>query len=167
MRQIQVFGSFGLIVLWISLTLSGWTCKSSDVASLEERDALIKADTDFDKATAEKGIEGWVACFAENGSMLTGTDPPITGHEAIRKAMEGAFKNPDFSLRWQPTRAEVLIPGVLGYTAGRYERRAKNQDGKKTLGRGMYVSVWKKQPDKSWKIVLDTGNPDGPPDVVE
>ena len=28
---------------------------------------------------------------------------------------------------------------------------------------GTYSTTWMKQPDGSWKIVLDTGNPDGPP----
>jgi ketosteroid isomerase-like protein len=63
-------------------------------------------------------------------------------------------------LRWQPTRAEILIPGDLGFTTGRYERRAKNKEGKVEVEHGTYVSVWRKQADGSWKIILDTGNAD-------
>ena len=33
-------------------------------------------DRDFDKATAGKGIEGWVMYFAPNGSMLSDTSMP-------------------------------------------------------------------------------------------
>lgn len=99
--------------------------------------------------------------------MLTGDAPPVVGHEAIRKAMEGVFTGPDSTLRWQPTRAEILIPGAVGYTTGRYQRRRKSPEGQPLLQEGAYVSVWRKQADGEWKIVLDTGQPDAPPRPVE
>jgi ketosteroid isomerase-like protein len=125
----------------------------------EEATLLMQLDRDFDKATKEKGVDGWIEYFAPNGSMLGDTSAPVTGPAAIRKEMEPAFKDPNFSLRWHPTKAEMMMPGVLGYTVGRWERIRKTKDGeiRKT---GTYTSVWKKQPDGSWKIVLDTGSPD-------
>ena len=129
----------------------------------DEASLLMQLDRDFDKATAEKGVDGWVAYFAPNGSMLGDTSKPITGADEIRKAMEPAFKDSSLSLRWHPIKAEMMMPGVLGYTVGRWERLRKNKEGKLMKSTGTYTSVWKKQPDGSWKIVLDTGNPDGPP----
>jgi len=124
---------------------------------------LMQLDRDFDEATAERRIEGWVYYFAPNGSMLSDTSQPITGLQEIRTAMEPAFKDSSFSLRWKPTKAEMMMPDKLGYTIGRYERLRKNSEGKLMKSTGMYASVWKKQPDGSWKIILDTGHPDGPP----
>jgi ketosteroid isomerase-like protein len=57
-------------------------------------------------------------------------------------------------------KAEMLIPSVLGYTVGRWERIRKTKEGTVTKKTGTYTSIWKKQPDGSWKIVLDTGSPD-------
>jgi ketosteroid isomerase-like protein len=128
---------------------------------LDEECLLMQLDREFDKATTEKGIDGWVAYFAPNGSMLSDTSRPVMGLEEIRKEMEPVFKDPTFSLRWQPIKAEMMIPGVLGYTIGHYEQLHKNKEGKYIKSTGTYTSVWKKQPDGSWKIVLDTGNPDG------
>ena len=91
---------------------------------------------------------------------LDDTSKPITGLTEIRQAMEPAFKDSSFSLRWHPTKAEIMIPGVIGYTVGRYESLRKNKEGKLIKSTGSYSSVWKKQPDGSWKIVLDTGSPD-------
>jgi ketosteroid isomerase-like protein len=127
----------------------------------EEAAQLMQLDRDFDKATAAKGVDGWIAYFAPNGSMLSDTSQPTTGLAAIRRDMEPALSDKHFSLRWHPVKAEMMMPGVLGYTVGRWERIRKNPDGsilKKTTG--TYTSVWKKQPDGSWKIVLDTGGPD-------
>lgn len=132
-----------------------------------EGELLLKLDREFDQATAEKGIEGWVAYFAENGSMLGATEPPVTGPNAIRQYMGPALAEAGFSLRWQPTKAEMMIPSIVGYTVGRFERKRKNEQGKTLLVRGSYVTVWRKQADGSWKIILDTGHPDGPPTVVE
>ena len=77
---------------------------------------LMQLDRDFDKATAEKGVEGWVMYFASNGSMLGDTSQPTTGIAAIRAEMEPVFKDSSFSLRWHPTKAEMMIPGIIGYS---------------------------------------------------
>jgi ketosteroid isomerase-like protein len=124
---------------------------------------LMQLDRDFDKATAERGIEGWIAFFAPNGSMLSDTEKPTTGYAEIRRAMGPALNDTAFSLRWQPTKAEMMIPGVIGYTVGTWIRIRRTNDGKHMKSTGTYSTTWKKQPDGSWKIVLDTGNPDGPP----
>jgi ketosteroid isomerase-like protein len=129
----------------------------------DEAALLMQLDRDFDTATAEKGVDGWVAYFAPNGSMLGDTSKPNTGPEEIRQAMEPAFQDSSFSLRWHPVKAEMMMPGVLGYTVGRWERIRGNKEGRLMRSTGTYTTVWKKQPDGSWKIVLDTGNPDGPP----
>jgi ketosteroid isomerase-like protein len=129
----------------------------------DEASALMQLDREFDKATAEKGIDGWIAYFAPNGSMISDTSKPTTGMAEIRAEMEPVFNDPGFSLRWQPVKAEIMIPGVLGYTTGRYQQLRKRKTGKLMKSAGIYASIWMKQPDGSWKIVLDTGNPDGPP----
>jgi ketosteroid isomerase-like protein len=153
-----------LVVLSVVFLFSGvFICLAVNPGDPE---TLMQLDRDFDKATHEKGVEGWVVYFAPNGAMVRGDSVTITGHKAIREAMEGAFKDPNYSLRWQPTKGDILIPGVLGYTVGRYENKRKNKEGKMVVAKGTYTSVWKKQADGSWKIVLDTGNQDGPPAVV-
>jgi ketosteroid isomerase-like protein len=77
--------------------------------------------------------------------------------------MESVFKDSTFSLRWHPTKVEIMIPGVIGYTVGRWERIRKDKEGKWMKSTGTYSTTWKKQPDGSWKIVLDSGVSDGPP----
>ena len=57
---------------------------------------------------------------------------------------------------------EILIPGALGYTLGRYQRRRNGDDGRPQIQHGTYFTLWRKQADGSWKIAADTGQPDGP-----
>lgn len=129
---------------------------------MDEASILIQLDREFDKATAEKGIDGWLAYFAPNGSMVGDTSKPIIGPAEVRKAMEPLFSDSTFSLRWKPTKSEMLLPGILGYTVGQFIR-LKNVTGKMMRWTGSYSTLWMKQPDGSWKVVFDTGNTDGPP----
>ena len=87
----------------------------------------------------------------------------IVGHAAIREYMGRAFANPDFSLQWEPKAGDISKAGDLGYTTGTYVSRGKDAQGNPVARTGRYVSIWKKQADKTWKVVLDTGNPDPPP----
>ncbi len=128
--------------------------------------ALMREDSLFDAATAAHGIEGWVASFAPNGSMLSDTTAPTTGTAAIRDAMAGFFADSSASLRWKPTSGGMLLAGKVGYTIGTYERRRRNSAGVLMRATGRYTTVWMKQPDHSWKIILDTGAADGPPEEV-
>jgi ketosteroid isomerase-like protein len=56
-------------------------------ADLVTTEMLIEADRDFATATAERGIEGWVANFASNGAMIIAGRGVVQGHAAIRDIM--------------------------------------------------------------------------------
>ena len=83
----------------------------------DAREVLMKADADFDAAVAEKGIDAWVASFAEDGLMFRAGEP-VHGRAAIRELMAPAFATPGFSLRWKPVAADIAASGDLGYTYG-------------------------------------------------
>jgi ketosteroid isomerase-like protein len=53
---------------------------------------------------------------------------------------------------------DVASSGDLAYSYGVYEFRSKGKDGKPTVENGKYTTVWKKQSDGRWKVVLDMGN---------
>lgn len=120
--------------------------------------SLMKAEADFNKAAAERGAEGFVSFFAADASILPAKGPAVTGIERIREFYTRVFASPGFSLQWKPQKAEVSRSGDLGYTWGTYERRRQGADGKPVLETGKYMTVWKKQPDGSWKAVADMGN---------
>ena len=56
-------------------------------------------------------------------------------------------------------RAEVSLSGDLGYTVGRFESVSVDSMGVETRGQGLYVSIWRRQEDGSWKVEMDLGNP--------
>jgi ketosteroid isomerase-like protein len=48
--------------------------------------------------------------------------------------------------------------GDIGYTLGHWETVLRTPVGDSTLGRGHYVTLWRRQPDGTWKVALDIGN---------
>lgn len=77
---------------------------------------------------------------------------PIIGKDNLATAL-GTIDPSTFSLTWEPVKAEV--DGNMGYTFGNYALKI----GADSMLYGNYVSIWKKQPDKTWKYILDAGNP--------
>ena len=151
----------GIPILAVTILAAGlipWRSKSVSMAAMDEREALMQADRDFDRATAETGVEGWVSYFAEDGQMFPAGAEMVSGRQAIREAMAPAFGDPEFSLRWKPLGADVSRAGDLGYTYGTYVARGPSPQGGAVERHGKYVSIWKKQADGSWKIVVDIGN---------
>jgi ketosteroid isomerase-like protein len=69
----------------------------------------------------------------------------------------------DRGSRWQLLRAAISSGEDLGYTIGSYEITQSDEQGKRVASTGKYVTIWRKQPDGSWKVVFDSGVPDSPP----
>jgi ketosteroid isomerase-like protein len=120
-------------------------------------DTLRQLEADFMKAAAEKGSQGYMSYYAEDSAELPNGEDAILGKENIAKTM-GFLDDKNNRLTWSPVHAEMAASGDLGYTYGTYEFRSIGKDGKPTVEYGKYVSIWKKQKDGSWKVVMDMGN---------
>ena len=122
------------------------------------RAAIRDADIAFAAATLARGVDGWVGYFADSGMQVV-PGRNVVGKAAIRQLMAPSLGDTSRTLTWHPTSAEVSASGDLGYTVGRWERAHRIKDSTVTT-RGSYVTIWRKQPDGSWKVALDVGNPD-------
>jgi ketosteroid isomerase-like protein len=78
----------------------------------------------------------------------------LIGPQEIGDNMLAAFAS-GFTLSWEPARAEISRGGKLGYTWGRYQAVVSGK-----TREGTYMTVWEKQPDGTWKVLFDTGDPD-------
>ena len=112
--------------------------------------SLIGAERSFSRTSEEKGIrEAFLTFLAENAIVFR--PKPVEGRPVYEK-MDPA--NPTV-LTWAPEIAELSASGELGYTSGPYEVRPGR--GIDPAGFGHYVSIWKKQADGTWKVLLDIG----------
>ncbi len=120
----------------------------------------MNADVAFAQATKARGVDGWVEYFADSGVQVT-PGRNYVGKAAVRDLMAPRLADTTRLLSWRPTSAEVSASGDLGYTIGRWELGPRA--GGEPLARGSYVTIWRKQADGSWRVVLDVGNNDPPP----
>ena len=126
----------------------------------DSTETLKQLEAEFMKAAAEKGSQGYMSYYADDAVELPNGAPILQGKEAIAKTM-GFLDNKDNHLTWTPVGADISASGDLGYTYGNYEFRATGKDGKPIVDHGKYTSIWKKQKDGKWKVVLDIGNATG------
>lgn len=126
------------------------------------RAALLETDAAFSKRSVARGIpDAFLTYMDEDAVILPPGLAPLRGRAAIAAHYEKT--PPGTQLEWKPLHAEASAGEDLGYTYGTYELRASDSQGKPYSRTGKYVSIWKKQPDASWKWVLDMGNVDPPP----
>jgi ketosteroid isomerase-like protein len=118
-------------------------------------DSLVAAEKAFAKDAAEKGThDSFLDFLADDGVMFT--PDPVNGKEFLR----GKPGSPGL-LSWFPVYSEVSLAGDLGYNTGPFEFR--QAAGEKPGGIGLFSTVWKRQPDGSWKALVDLGTPGSPP----
>lgn len=153
-----------LKTLFLILFLLSWILSSSCSTKIDlekEKENLIKTDIEFSRTSVEKGAaEAFYLYLADDAVQLPAGFPPIVGREKIRESMSGSSKA---VLKWEPAKADVAKSGDLGYTWGNYEISWQGEEGKTEKLYGKYLNLWKKQPDGTWKAIVDIGNQSPPP----
>jgi ketosteroid isomerase-like protein len=117
---------------------------------------LMAEDRKFARQAAARGVDGFADYLAEKDLLkFEGPGQPIsTTREEARAALKKGWGDRPFLLRWEPLKADAAASGELGYTFGEWTIQGAN--GK--VSKGHYVSIWKKQTDGTWKVVVDLGN---------
>ncbi len=104
--------------------------------------------------------------FAEDGSFHVAGYPKASGREAIQKLAQVLYET-QTSVSWTTTEVVVSEAADVAYSVGTWEVINKDAKGKSTKTIGKFLTVWKKQPDGSWKAQVDSNGPDGPPTPVK
>jgi ketosteroid isomerase-like protein len=133
------------------------------LGQVKSADAIRSADQGWLKVFAAKNLEKSVAFLDESGAVLAPNGPIANGREAVSKLFTGFFALPELKISWHVDRADVAHSDDLGYTSGAYEMTFNDPTGKSVSDKGKYVTVWRKQKDGSWKVLLDIFNSDLPP----
>jgi len=116
--------------------------------------AIVATERAFAKLSVEQGVRAsFITYFAEDG---IGFGPqPYKVKETLSKLPAPATRS-TFVLNWAPIFGGVASSGDLGWNTGPTLREDRSPD-KKPSQHGMFFSVWKKQSDGNWRVVLDLG----------
>ncbi len=70
-------------------------------------------------------------------------------------------------LVWEPVDGGLFADGDHGFTTGTYTVRHLTDDStERTVGQGSYLTLWRREADGAWKVVLDGGASGLPPDAA-
>ncbi len=148
-----------LLVLSLAPSLSAAASPSPDQAKLKTE--LAAMEDAFCAMAQADGIQAAFAHFAAPDVAFIDTDPrEFRGLAAVKKRMGGT--PPGVKLTWSAMHTDVSDDGTLGYNWGRYESRSPGPDGHERVGGGFFLTIWKRQPDGTWRYVMDNGSADKP-----
>ena len=113
---------------------------------------MIEAERAF---AARALVVGWKQAFLEYFA-----DSAIGFDGGAGPAKDQIRKNPDppadMQLLWEPRYGDVSASGDLGYLTGPVRNIRKSRDNGRPR-HSTYASIWKRQPDGSFKVVMDFG----------
>ncbi len=162
----SVLACFLLPTAWAQLGInvpseqpSNATSLLSDPAASPGLHFLYDLEARFAKATADGGGVGFASWFADSAVSLANGKPPVQGHDAI--AAQATWSPKDYQLTWTPDGGQMGPSGDMGYTWGHYSGHARDAAGAPIVTTGRYMTIWKRQTDGTWKVILDSSN-DGP-----
>jgi hypothetical protein len=120
---------------------------------------LIANEYAFSSVAGQVGSRDAFLEFITNDGILF-RPGPVNGKKILKES-----KPSSGILFWYPTDAFVARAGDLGYTTGPWEWR-KNKSDSSAIAFGNFCTVWQKQPNNSWKFLIDIGNSNPKPAVA-
>jgi ketosteroid isomerase-like protein len=112
------------------------------------------------KALAAKDLGGLVALYADDAALFYADSPMVAGKDAIRVTWKSILDRPDSAMSTDLLEVEISDRGDLGFTRGFYSITMKDANGKPVTDAGEYAVVYKKLPDRKWRIIADNGSSD-------
>ena len=149
---------FGLVLV------AGLTACADNAGDVSGDLAQVRsADAELTWAIAAKDADKVSEYYADDAILMPTAEPMIRGKAAIHDEWQHILAIPDFEN--QTTTQDAKVSGDLAYTYGIYRTTMMGADGKSVVEPGKFVTVWRRQPDGKWRIVVDTYNTDIMPPV--
>ena len=116
---------------------------------------IRKIEKQFENDLNKMGADYAFAKYAApNAVIKREKDSLITGPAAIKNYYSREFYK-TAKAYWSPDHIDVSLDGTMAYTYGKYRWLTTDKSGKTEEYKGIFHTVWKKQPDGTWKYVWD------------
>ena len=117
----------------------------------------LAAMADTERAFAKTAtVKGWRDAFLDffADDAIAFAPQATSAKERLRKQPSTPFS--ELELVWEPRTGDVAASGDLGWLTGP-STSLNHKDPAAKPGHGCYLSIWRKQPDGSWRVYIDVG----------
>lgn len=152
-----------LLLVFVSVGLAQKPKRKSAPRSLAQSALQTMVDTElaFARMSGEQGIRPSFMAFIDDDGILFRPRAVKGKQWMTENPVPPSDKRP--LLSWYPTVAEISRAGDMGYTTGPWEYKNDIHDAK-AVAWGNFLTVWRRQPDGSWKFAIDLGISNPQPD---
>jgi ketosteroid isomerase-like protein len=155
----QLFRYLSLLLL--ILALDG--CSQRDLDSKMEGEKLLRRDAEWaDLATTRKDVGKVISYWTEDAVLIFPGQPVLEGKAAIRAYVTASFNAPGFKIHWVSQRPVFYPDGKFADMRGTDELTMPGPNGDLMTIHLRGISVWRLDPDKQWRCVVDISN-EAPP----
>lgn len=141
--------------LIVTLTIIFLTACQQPLNKEKAKQEIYQTEKAFEQMCSEEGIQEAFYFFADDSAVIKRqNDTLIIGKQNIKDY----YSNPSYKnalVNWTPDFIDISNDGTLAYTYGKYLWKIWNDTADTTEYRGVFHTVWKRQPDNSWKYVWD------------
>lgn len=158
------------LIVIITLLVSCDHHKRSEKKTSGDADTLLKTDTsdvrneirnidkDFSAFSESNGIKDAIEKYmGVEGVLLKTNHLPVVSKDSV-VAFFSKKKFQNFKILRTPAYIDVSKSADLAYVYGTYDASGTTPKGNLISSKGSYVSIWKKNTEGSWELVLDSEN---------
>jgi len=120
------------------------------VCAQTDLEKLVGTERAFAKTALDKGTRSAFLEFMSSDAVVFNPD------RTVAKPFWTALTESPAALVWAPNFADISTNGILGYTTGNWEYRAKGRDDAPGAF-GNFITVWVRQPSGQYRWVVDIG----------
>ena len=158
MKRLALLCAAAVMALGVTACNQTSDTHDADVAALKAN------ETQWVQDYASKDIDKLMAHYADDAVLMVPGEPAASGKDAIRTSMKLMLTDPALSLKFEPSKVEVAKSADIAYTQGSYTLSLTDPQTKQLVNdHGSYVTTYRKQPDGSWKAVVDIVVSEVPP----
>lgn len=151
MRQLTLL--FLILTFLFCFPLAGQTEPDSSLLS-SARASIDAGNNEWIKGFETGDPARVAAIFADNGMMFGSNGRVFKGKEALHQRIKQIMDYLGTDIKVTVSTLQVWVDGDTAYETGEY-KYLYTKDGSQVTDEGTYCTMWHRQDDGKWKLVLD------------
>lgn len=129
-------------------------------------EAIRALEAEAVAAANARDLDRVAALYASDAVIVSAGEQTIEGRAAFRAHLEPLRSVPLVEVEKSPDRIEAAASGDMAIVQGRYRNRYGDPAANRVAtASGIYVAIYRRQPDGRWRIAVDVTVPDASEDA--